>query len=121
MEVSKNTLTPEQLAAQQIKRSQLQHIKSDIKKRVEEQRLYKDQRRSVHNKRERVYPPSAAAKLHAENRYHLHHLYIVSNAMRGHELSRIFGAKADQVKYEDQFFNRLKEHYESDQTVHYYS
>jgi hypothetical protein len=64
-------------------------MKADIKKMIEEQKFYKNQRKTVHLIGERVIPPSEAQWKHQATREKLRLMYAAYGVARGKSFSQI--------------------------------
>ena len=64
-------------------------MKADIKKMVEEQKFYRNQRKTVHLVGERVITPSEAQWKHQANRQKLRLMYAAYGKARGKSFSQV--------------------------------
>lgn len=72
-----------------IKKIDLNVLKNDIKKLVEEQRFLRNQRKTVYIKGERTMEPWVAAYKHTANREKLRIMYAAYGLMRGKSFEQI--------------------------------
>ena len=70
-------------------RQQILSLKETIKKLAEQQKSYKQQRKTVHFTGTRTVPAWLATQQHQINRYDLRHLYIAYGIMRGKSIEQI--------------------------------
>lgn len=82
-------------------------LKSEIKTLVEEQKFYKDQRKTVHNKLERKVDPWDAAIKHENNRIDLSIMYAVLLVLKGFSIDEAAKAHISK-KCEDWVYNHNK-------------
>jgi hypothetical protein len=61
---------------------QIIKLKNDIKELSSKQKIYKDQRKTVHNKLDRTVEPSDALCMHGRNREMLRHMFILYGQVR---------------------------------------
>jgi len=67
----------------------IRRMKADIKTKVEEQKFYRNQRKTVHLIGERVITPSEAQWKHQANRHNLRIMYATYGLARGKQFSQI--------------------------------
>ena len=84
----------------------VEKLREDIKKLVEEQKYLKDQRKTVHIKGQRKMEPWQATMRHAQNREDLSIMYAALLVLRGWSIDE--AAKAHLPKCFDWYYDRLK-------------
>ena len=87
-------------------------MKADIKKMVEEQKFYRNQRKTVHLVGERVITPSEAQWKHGSNREKLRLMYAAYGIVRGKSLQQIENNHKEDVHPLEQYIDIINDRIE---------